>query len=65
MLNVYWQHSLGISHSGVLSEGEVVGDVFVIWQPAVCSYQGIWTYSHLEEKRCHNMKRNKLFWMNA
>lgn len=47
---VFWGNSLGIGHGGVLSEGEVVGDVFVIWQPAVCPYQPVWTHSHLDRK---------------
>lgn len=41
-------HSLGIIHRRVLRECEVVGNVLVIGQPAVCPYQPIWTHSDLE-----------------
>lgn len=47
---VFRGNSLGIGHAGVLGESEVVGDVFVIWQPAVCPYQPIWTHSHLRRR---------------
>lgn len=38
---------LRIAHSGVLSEGEIIGDVLVIGQPAVCSDLSFSTHSHL------------------
>lgn len=57
---VFWGHSLGISHGGVLREGEVVGDFFVVCQPAVCPYQPVWTHSHLERKGAMKQSLNYL-----
>lgn len=57
-----WGNSLWIGHGRVLSEGEVVGDVFVVRQPAVCPYQPIWTHSHLDRETILITKPNLNLW---
>lgn len=51
--------SLCVGHGGVLDEGEVVGDVLVVGQPAVSPDQAVLAYCHL---RIANRMRKFFSW---